>query len=155
MMSRTGVASIIVALSCFCLVEAPRVYASSLVDTVIQQARHECQSLDNGKMDIGEQAVTHIDVTGDGSPDQIVDSSKFSCSSAASLFCGTGGCGVTVVANGTQSRFLAKAWKVVQWDNQPILLLVVHGSECGGNNLRRCYRATVWTESGFSTVGDN
>ena len=119
----------------------------------IQQARQDCQSFENGTLKLGENVVSRVDITGDGQLDEVVDFGKLSCSTAASLFCGTGGCSLSVITAGKATEFLAKAWNVFVWDNQPILMLVVHGSECGGINLRRCYRATVWTEKGFSTVG--
>ena len=126
---------------------------SALANKIIEEARQDCQSFEDGKLTLGENVYTQIDVTGDGKPDEAIDFSEISCSTAASLYCGTGGCSLEVIADGKSTRFLTKDWKVFVWDEQPILMLIVHGSECGGNNLRRCYRATVWTEQGFSTVG--
>lgn len=135
-------------------VSSPPLLAQTTGQEVIEKARKDCASLDDGTLEVSQGAITSIDVTGDGVADEVVDMSKVICSSARSFFCGTGGCGLTIIADGKSSDFLAKAWKVVMWDEQPLLLLVVHGSECGGNNLRRCYRAAVWTENGFSTVGN-
>ena len=127
--------------------------ASEAASTIVDQARRDCKSFENGVLDTTEQTISLVDLTGDGRPEDIVDASQFSCSTAASLFCGTGGCLITVIVNATPFEFLAKGWKVIQWDNQPILLLAVHGSECGGTNLRRCYKAVVWSEDGFQSVG--
>ena len=126
---------------------------SAQATKIIEEARQDCSSFENGKLTLSDKVINKVDVTGDGKADEIIDFSGISCSSAASLYCGTGGCSLEVIADGKSTRFLTKDWNVFVWDGQPILMLIVHGSECGGNNLRRCYRATVWTEQGFSTVG--
>lgn len=126
--------------------------ASDIADKIIAQSRGECRSFEGGVLELTKQAVTRADVSGDGQPDEIIDSSRFSCSSAASLFCGSGGCAVTIIVNDKPTEFLAKGWKIIKWDGQPILLLAVHGSECGGSNLRRCYRAVVWSDGKFQSV---
>lgn len=127
--------------------------ASDTGDAIIQQARQDCQSFENGVLEITDNPISRVDLTGDGQPDELVDSRAFSCSSAASLFCGTGGCSLTAIVGGSTTEFQAKGWRIVDWDRQPILLLAVHGSECGGTNLRRCYNAMVWSESAFRSVG--
>jgi len=129
--------------------------ASEAVGLVVDQAHQDCESFENGVLSMTEQTISLADLTGDGRSEEIVDASQFSCSTAASLFCGTGGCSITVIVNETAFDFLAKGWKIVQWGDQPILLLTVHGSECGGTNLRRCYRAVVWSEDGFRSVGED
>lgn len=134
-------------------IRVPAALASEAANTVVGEAREICRSFDNGVLEVGSGAITSVDLTGNGNPDEIVDHGEFTCSTALSLFCGTGGCSMTAIADGKPFEFLTKAWKVVDWDSQPILLLVVHGSECGGDNLRRCYRAEVWSEDGFRSVG--
>lgn len=126
--------------------------AAETAEPIIAQARADCRSFENGTLTLGENAIVQADLTGDGLPEEIVDSREFTCSSAASLFCGTGGCTVTVVAEGVARAFLAKAWRIVDWNGQPILLLAVHGSDCGGTNLRRCYEAVVWSEGRFRSL---
>lgn len=126
--------------------------AAETAERIIAQARADCRSFENGTLTLGENAVVQADLTGDGRTEEIVDSRALSCSSAASLFCGTGGCSVTVVAEGRAWAFLAKAWRIVDWNGQPILLLEVHGSNCGGTNLRRCYEAVVWSEGGLRSL---
>lgn len=128
-------------------------FAADSAEAVIEAARGECRSLENGVLEVQDGAVTRIDVSGDGEPDAIVDSARFSCSSSASFFCGTGGCAVTVVVDGKATDFLAKGWTVVDWNDAPVLLLAVHGNACGGTNLRRCVIAFVWSEDAFRSVG--
>lgn len=126
--------------------------ASEPVDAVIDKAQQDCRSFENGVFAMTDRAVSLVDLTGDGKAEKIIDARQFSCSSAASLFCGTGGCMLTVIAEGKPTEFLAKGWKVIQWDRQAILLLAVHGSACGGTNLRLCFKAVVWSEDGFRSL---
>jgi hypothetical protein len=122
---------------------------------VFEQAREQCRSFENGVMTTTGKEVRHMDVTGDGVPDTIIDSFEFRCKPAASMFCGTGGCQLWVIVGDTIHEFRSKGWDVVKWANLTVLLLQVHGSECGGTNLRSCVRAEVWSEGDFHSVGDN
>ena len=97
-------------------------------------------------------AVQPVDLTGDGVPETVVDESRFSCSSAASMYCGTGGCMVRAIVGDQTFSWLAKGWKVVDWAGDRILLMQIHGANCGGTNLRRCYEAVVWTDDHFASV---
>jgi len=121
---------------------------------VMAQARADCASFENGKLATTRMANPRIDVTGDGVLNTIIDSRQFKCSSSASLYCGTGGCSIWVIVDEKPHSFLAKAWEVAQMNGKPVLLLAVHGSECGGTNLRRCVRAEVWSEGAFHSVAD-
>lgn len=120
---------------------------------VILAAEADCKSYQNGKLIMTKKAWPRVDLTRDGRPDVIVDAREFRCTTAATLWCGTGGCPITVITDGTPHEFLAKGWKIVDWSNLAVLLLEVHGSECGGTNLRKCVRAEVWSEGEFRSVG--
>jgi hypothetical protein len=142
----------VVLASVFMIMAAPAI-ASDAANKVVDQARKDCKSFENGILKTTKQTITLTDLTGDGRPEEIVDASQFSCSTAASLFCGTGGCSITIIVNGKPFDFLAKGWKIVKWSDRPILLFAIHGSACGGTNLRRCYQAVVWSEGGFRSIG--
>lgn len=122
--------------------------------TVIESARKSCRDLENGYLDRTDKALSRADLNGDGRPDDIVDYCQFECSTAATLFHGTGGCLLSVVVDGKISEFVAKKWKIVDWSGRSILLLSVHGSQCGGTNQRQCYRAVTWSEGAFRTTGE-
>ena len=126
-------------------------WASEAAEAVVDQARQDCSDFEDGVLQTTDELLTLIDVTGDGEPDEVVDAHGFHCSTG-SLFCGTGGCPLTVIVDDAPTEFLAKAWTVIEWGEQPILLMEVHGSECGGTNLRTCFEAVVWSEDGFRTV---
>jgi hypothetical protein len=123
------------------------------VQGVIEEARARCQAFEGGTLTVADAAIVPTDLTGDGAPDAVVDGQGLRCSSSASLFCGgTGGCEIALVAEGTVTPRLAKGWRVVDWAGDRIVLLQVHGSACGGTNLRRCYEALVWSEGAFRSL---
>ena len=117
---------------------------------IIQNAKNECTNFSNGKFDMTERTITLYDLTGDGKPEKVIDSSQFSCSTAVSLWGGSGGSYVWVIVNGKTYEFLAHKWQVVDMDDQKVLLLAVHSSECS-DKIGPCYRALVWND-GFRTT---
>ncbi|MGP1394642.1 MAG: hypothetical protein ACTS3R_03945 [Inquilinaceae bacterium] len=128
--------------------------ASEAAGKIVEEARADCAAFDSGVLSTTDRTVLSVDLTGDGRPDDLVDTSEFSCSSAASLYCGTGGCSLFAVVDETVTNFLVKDWKIVTWADEPILLLAVHGAECGGTNLRRCFKAVVWSEGAFRSLDE-
>lgn len=136
------------------LIATPSFAFDAAVTSVVDTARKECRSFENGMLEVGENAVVEIDLTGDGMPNHLVDASKFSCSTAMTLFCGTGGCALTAVVDGRSHEFLAKGWKIITMYDFPVLLLAVHGSECGGSGLRRCIKALTWSEGRFHIANE-
>lgn len=126
--------------------------ASDEADRLIEEARADCKSFENGELTIEmDLAVTLVDVTGNGEVDEIVDSAAYACSSAASLFCGTGGCGLDVIAEGTVYNFLAKGWAVRAGETAPELAMETHWSECDYNSF--CFEKFVWNGAGFDSLG--
>lgn len=127
-------------------------FGTEAVDAILADAADECRSFENGELSVDmDLAVTQIDVTGDGVPDQLVDSTAFACSSAVSLFCGTGGCALDVVVNGKGFELLAKAWVVEQGENGPVLKTEVHWSQCDYQSF--CWETLVWNGDGFDSLG--
>lgn len=128
--------------------------ASEATEKILNEARAECKSFENGELTIDMSfAVSEVDVTGDGKLDEIVDSTAFTCSSAASLFCGTGGCALDVIVDGKTFDFLAKAWSVRAGKTQPELAIEVHWSECDYNSY--CFEKLVWDGAEFKSLGAN
>ena len=119
-------------------------------EKIIQNAKNECINASNGEFYMSEQAVTLHDLTGDGKPEKIIDASHFSCSTALSLWGGSGGTYLWVIVDGKKYEFLAHKWKIVEMDDQKVLLLAVHSSECS-DTIGPCYRAFVWGD-GFRTT---
>lgn len=128
--------------------EAP----SERAQLVIEAARQACAGYPRGQFAAGGDAITAIDLTGDGVPEEIIDESTFRCSSAASLYCGTGGCMVRIIADGETVERLAKAWRIVEWGESLIVLFALHGTACGSSGVDPCYEAIVWAGDHFRSV---
>ncbi|MCA8883734.1 MAG: hypothetical protein KDA50_08315 [Rhodobacteraceae bacterium] len=121
---------------------------------LLSQRQAECSGFDEGTLTLEDGAVAQADLDGDGQPDWVLDESHLRCSSAASLYCGTGGCGVSFLVNDVLSTHLAKGWALTELGPLRAVLLQVHGSRCGGINPTPCVEALVWDPGAarFSTV---
>ena len=140
----------VLASTAFCLA-AGSAAAQVTADAVIDEADQQCRAFEQGVFHTTDEALVRIDLSGDGEPDALVDGHGFRCSSG-NLYCGTGGCPLTLLVDGTRTDLLAKAWRVLDWGSHRVLLLQVHGSGCGGTNLRTCMEAVVWSEGAFQSV---
>ena len=140
----------LLASAAFCLATGSAV-AQVTADAVIDEADQQCQAFEQGVFHTTDEVLVRIDLSGDDKPDALVDGHGFRCSSG-NLYCGTGGCPLTLLVDGTRTDLLAKNWRVVDWGGHPVLLLRVHGSGCGGTNLRTCMEAVVWSEGAFRSV---
>jgi hypothetical protein len=141
---------VILAISLFFLAAAPCL-AADPIDAILDQARADCTSLDNGEFD-ADDAVVEVDLDGQGAPDRIVDTSRFKCSSARSLYCGSGGCDIHAVIGEESWRYQAEGWRMIDWDGRPILLIMRDGGWCGGAGAQVCYEAVVWSHGEMLTV---
>jgi len=74
---------------------------------IIDQARAECEGFESGQFYASENAIIKLDITGDRSPDEVVDSTAFSCSTALTLWGGAGGNYLWAVINDSAYEFLA------------------------------------------------
>ena len=115
----------------------------SLVEVVVE-ARRDCAALDDGKLTIGWGAVRRPDLDGDELPDWSLDMRMVSCSSARTLFCGTGGCAAHFVVGDSRAEFLTKEWRTIDLGGLRALLMKAHGVNCDGTNLTPCVRALTW-----------
>ncbi|GGO75571.1 hypothetical protein GCM10011348_00670 [Marinobacterium nitratireducens] len=126
--------------------------ASETASRLIEEARQQCASLDGGELGYQPSTVRLIDLNGDGVDDEIIDESTYSCTSSKTLFCGTGGCGLKVIVGDRILERLVKQWQTLEWDGDRMLLLQLHGAECGGSGLERCYEAVSWGDGDFRSV---
>lgn len=123
---------------------------SPIAKNIVHNAKKECAQFENGQFETTKHAITRHDLTGDGHPEEIIDAGQFACSTSVSMWGGSGGTMLWVIVNGKAYEFLANRWKIVDFDNQQILLLAVHPSECS-DSIGPCYRALVWSD-GFRTT---
>jgi len=124
--------------------------SSKLADQKLAQGKEACTQ-QGGEFDAGN-AVQSMDVNGDGSDDLIIDESQFSCSTAASLFGGTGGSIVTIQIGDVVLQEMAQGWEILDRYNQKILLLGRHGSFCNQPGYVACFEAMVFSEGAWQTV---
>ncbi|MCA3508378.1 MAG: hypothetical protein IOD01_14050 [Rhodobacter sp.] len=120
-------------------------------DAILADAAKACAEQDNGVF-ASEGAVRQIDMTGDGTEDTIVDEALFTCTTAASLYAGSGGSMIHVFVNGTQSSFLVQGYETVRWGDNLIVLLALGGTDCNTINANPCFEALTWVEDRFVTV---
>lgn len=116
------------------------------VTKILDEAKADCASLENGVFDAPAGTVNNVDLTGDGNPEQIVDASKFVCSTSASYWGGTGGSQVSLVIGAKRVDYFAQEWRIVRWNDAAILLLWLNGGECGGAGADSCTEALVWSD---------
>ncbi len=131
---------------------------ATTVAGVFEEAAAECASVDAGIFApgdaAGDTAVTEVDLTGDGSPEQIIDLAGFTCSTLASFYGGTGGAPIVVLAGGRRFDWTVLGHRVIPWDGlPPVLLMSVHGGLCGGTGSDPCVQAAVWNGAAFMTIG--
>ncbi|MDB5666691.1 hypothetical protein [Cypionkella sp.] len=135
--------------ACLCLLAGSASAEVTLTDPVkaiLDEAKADCASLDGGVFEAPEGTVARVDLTGDGIVEFIVDASKFVCSTSASYWGGTGGSQLSLVIDGKRMDYFAQEWKVVAWNEAPVLLLWLNGGECGGAGADPCIEALVWSD---------
>ncbi|WP_181892906.1 hypothetical protein [Falsiruegeria mediterranea] len=110
----------------------------------VELAKKACEEFDNGQFDLEWGAVERVDLDGDLYSDWILNEFGFACSTAASLYCGTGGCLSHFLVSDEVHSVLNKGWDIVTFGAEIVLLSKVHGSQCGGINPTPCVTASVW-----------
>jgi hypothetical protein len=110
----------------------------------VTAARQACADNGNGEFALEWGAVTRTDLDGDLQPDWVLDGSGYACSTAASLFCSTGGCVSHFLVGDVVTSFRNQGWTLVTFGRNRVLLTRVHGSDCGGNSPTPCFVARAW-----------
>ncbi|MBL9059847.1 MAG: hypothetical protein JNK88_07475, partial [Mangrovicoccus sp.] len=108
---------------------------------ILASRNAECAGFENGALTVNEGAIIRTDLDGDGTADWVLDETRLACSTAASLMCGTGGCTVNFLIGDVLTARLAKGWEVVPFPPMTVLLVQIHGVNCGGTNLNACVEA--------------
>jgi hypothetical protein len=110
----------------------------------VEAARQACAYFEDGSFALEWGAVSRVDLDGDIYRDWVLDEAAFACSSAASLYCGTGGCVSHFLIGDRVTSIQNKGWTMVTFGRDRVLLTDVHGSDCGGINPTPCVVAYVW-----------
>lgn len=121
----------------------------------VEAATKACAGYENGEFAIEWGAVERVDLDGDLYLDWVLNESGFACSTAVSLFCGTGGCMSHFLVEDDLHSLLNQGWDMVDLGSNRVLLAVVHGSQCGGINPTPCVAASTWDteEKRWRTTG--
>ncbi|KPK51760.1 MAG: hypothetical protein AMJ59_27575 [Gammaproteobacteria bacterium SG8_31] len=114
----------------------------------VTAGRKACADFNDGKFALEWGAVVRTDLDGDLYLDWVLNESGFACSSAVSLYCGTGGCESHFLVGDTVTSLLTKGWEMVTFGDHRVLLAHVHGSRCGGINPTPCVESLVWDGEG-------
>lgn len=122
------------------------------VADILSEAEADCAGFENGRFDAGD-AVTEADLDGDGMNDRLVDTARFTCTSAASLYCGSGGCSLIAVVGSESWDFQVEGWRLDEWNSIPILVLARDGGWCGASGAETCFEAIRWSQGRMLTVG--
>ncbi len=125
--------------------------AADPVTAILDRAAAACTGLENGTFDPGE-AVQPVDLTGDGQHNILIDEGKFSCTSAASMYCGSGGCQLHAIVDNQVTTWQATGWRTLTWGPATILLIGRDGGWCGGAGSEVCFEALNWSGDRFLTV---
>ena len=123
--------------------------ASETANRVIEAAKKSC-ALQKGQFTAPEISTTNVDLNADGKPDEIIDESKFACSTSSSLYCGTGGCMLHLIVDGKDYKRLAKEWVIAQLGGAKIFIIGIHWSECSYKSP--CLRAITWRDGRFRSL---
>lgn len=116
---------------------------AQLLDKV-EAAQQACADFENGKFVLELGAVSRVDLDGDIQRDWVLDEAGFACSTAASLYCGTGGCTSHFLIGDRVFSLLNQGWDMANIGPFRVLLAGVHGSQCEGINPTPCVVASVW-----------
>ena len=145
--SSTACFAIVTAIS---LVSSPAVAESANMPSALQSkidaARAECASFDSGEFALEEGAVQRVDLDGDNADDWVVNEGRFACSTAASLYGGTGGSMSHFLIGSKLASSQNQGWEITQFGPHTVLLARVHGSNCDGINPTPCVTSSVWDE---------
>ena len=121
-------------------------------EDVMATARESCEGLESGTFHSRDDAVINVDINSDGAVDTLVDEARFSCSSSASQFAAKGGSILHVLVGDSHYPWQALGWRLVEWGEDTILLLALHGTHCAGYGYTHCYEAIVFNEDRPASV---
>ena len=122
-----------------------------LVGALLNDAAEACGSYEDGTFEPGD-GVSTLTLEPDGTEVILIDEGRFSCSTAVSMYCGSGGCVLHAVIGEYVASWQATGWRTVDWNGDTILLIGRDGGWCGGIGAEWCYEAVNWLNGRFMTV---
>lgn len=118
-----------------------------------ESARQACQQQGRGIWQ-SDLALTRPDLNDDGAADWMLDPGEVPCSDGRNMFCGSGGCSLHFGSGSQVTERLAHGWGLIDMGNTRIILLFIHGGNCGGFGYTACAEAIVWSDGGFQSLAN-
>jgi hypothetical protein len=79
------------------------------VAAIVDEAKALCE----GDFSAAPEAISQPDLNGNGTPDWLIDSGRFQCSDSFGTYCGTMGCSVDTLIDGTRASLTLHSWDTV------------------------------------------
>ena len=114
----------------------------------VDAAAADCAAFGNGTFSLEWGAVERVDLDGDLNRDRVLNEEGFACSTAVTLYCGTGGCLSHFLVNDRVGSLLNQGWDVLRIGRHGVLVADVHGAQCSGAGPTPCVTASVWDAEG-------
>ena len=128
---------------------SPKGFSPRIIE-IIEKAKSDCHLIDEGILTVLEEAITKVDLSGDGKPDEVLSHAQLECSTKPYLI-STGGSLWSFVIEDHVESFVAKAWALQPRPFEdfpiPVLLLFVHGTHCDHTGVDPCVLAVIWHDS--------
>jgi hypothetical protein len=135
------------------------------VQAVIAEARKECREADGKGVTLKQGAIKKLDLNGDGRSDYAVDLAHVRCRGAESVYCGTGGCTLTLMiaqpdgALKTIFQGYVRTYTIApQRNSKPAprsIRFDLHGSACGKVGADMCFKTQTITGEPFDFKDKN
>lgn len=129
-------------------------FARDTFEDVIFALEEQCKISEGGLPLDYSKALFENDFDSDGQQDPLLDLDLVKCGNYG-LPCGNAGCGVMLLVNSSIYHYASRNWRVVSFGDYPVLLLSVHGTQCGGSGVDRCVEAFSWNGYKLVSVSDN
>lgn len=110
----------------------------------VEAAAQACADFENGAFTMEAGAIVRTDLDGDLAPDWVLNELYFACSSAVSLYGGTGGTLSHFLVGDHVASLLNQGWEMRTLGRNRVLLAEVHGTQCDGFGYTACVVAAVW-----------
>ncbi|MCU0827649.1 MAG: hypothetical protein MUE52_09635 [Tabrizicola sp.] len=105
-------------------------------ENMIEEASSYCE----GEFSVAPGTVIQRDLNGDGTQDWMLDAAGFACSDSYGLYCGTQGCGVETLIDGTLGSLMLRSWEVVIEDGTTYLT----APNDAGETVRFLWSGSEW-----------
>ena len=111
---------------------------------VVERARKDCLKANGHFLVLEPGAVSRHDLTGNGRADYIIDMTYVRCERLGSIFCGTGGCELSIVVALPRGKFREVfRQQVIRYEIEPdtsmkTIRFDLHGTFCGKTGPEPC-----------------